>query len=68
MKPRQPIRVFFSPLSCRFYASRNYRLSPDGSIATVSETGRDDVTNDIAELIELHNIAFRLRDDPVGGS
>ncbi len=51
----KPIKIFFSPLSRRFYASRAYRQ--DGNVFTI--TGEKfDVTNDIAELIERHGITF----------
>ncbi len=56
-KPPKPIKVFFSPLSRRFYASRAYKQT--GNIFTI--TGEKfDVTNDIAELIERHEVTFRV--------
>jgi hypothetical protein len=60
MKPDQkPIRVFFSALSRRFYATKAYRVD-DRGIVTV--TGKKyDVTNEIAELIERHDITFERR-------
>jgi hypothetical protein len=57
----KPIRVFFSELSRRFYATRAYRID-DRGIVTV--TGKKfDVTNDIAGLIEQHEVEFKIRSD-----
>jgi hypothetical protein len=54
---RKPIRVFFSPLSRRFYASRTYRIDANGLVTVTGE--KFDVTDDIASLIEKHNVEFR---------
>ena len=56
---RKPIRVFFSTLSRRFYATRAYKLDPRGFVIVTGE--KFDVTNDIAGLIEQHNLEFRVR-------
>jgi len=62
----KPIRVFYSTLSQRFYATKAWRECPPPNGARYIEvTGEQfDVTDDIAGLIEQHNIAFkrRLRD------
>jgi hypothetical protein len=59
MPKAKPIRVFFNPLSRRFYATRAYTIDERG-IATV--TGEKfDVTDDIAGLIEQHKVEFRVR-------
>lgn len=61
MAPK-PIRVFFSELSRRFYATRSYRIDDRG---IVTATGKKfDVTNDIAGLIEQHKVEFRIIEDP----
>jgi hypothetical protein len=53
----KPIRVFFSVLSRRFYATRAYRVDDKGLVTVTGE--KFDVTDDIAGLIEQHNIEFR---------
>lgn len=52
----KPIRVFFSPLSQRFFATRAYREIAPGQIEATGE--RFDVTDDIAGLIEQHGVTF----------
>ena len=58
-KPK-PIRVFFSPLSRRFYATRAYTIDERGMVTVTGE--KFDVTNDIAGLIEQHQVEFRVRE------
>lgn len=53
---KKPIRVFFSVLSRRFYATRAYRIDDDGIVTVTGE--KFDVTDDIASLIEKHNVEF----------
>jgi hypothetical protein len=53
----KPIRVFFSPFSRRFYATRAYRIDERGLVTVTGE--KFDVTNDIAYLIEKHQVEFR---------
>jgi hypothetical protein len=53
----KPIRVFWSPLSRRFYATRIWREVSPGVVECSGE--RFDVTNDIAEIIEREQITFR---------
>lgn len=55
----KPIRVFFSELSRRFYATRAYRIDDNGLVTVTGE--KFDVTNDIAELIERHGVTFTKR-------
>lgn len=57
----KPIRVFFSPLSRRFYASNAYKEEGTGLVTITGE--KFDVTNDIAELIERYDVTFKVRDD-----
>ena len=52
----KPIRVFWSPLSQRFYATRSYREDPRGFVTVTGE--QFDVTDDIARLILHHEITF----------
>lgn len=49
MSTRKPIRVFYSAMSGRFYATPHYRETPlENGIAQFEITGRkDDVTDDI---------------------
>lgn len=54
-----PIRVFYSELSQRFYATKAYRIDDKGIVTVTGE--KFDVTNEIAELIERHNITFQKR-------
>jgi len=55
-KPK-PIRVFYSVLSQRFYATRAYRGDANGNVTVTGE--KFDVTNDIAGLIEQHGVTFQ---------
>lgn len=56
----KPIRVFYSHLSQRFYASRAWKVvktTDDRQIVEI--TGEQfDVTNDIAALVLEHDITF----------
>lgn len=61
MKARKPIRVFWSPLTRRFYATRAWRECKPGVIECTGE--RFDVTNDIAGIIEQEQIEFRVLKD-----
>jgi hypothetical protein len=55
---RKPIRVFWSPLTERFFATRFWREVP-GKPGLVECTGeRFDVTNDIAGIMEREEIEF----------
>jgi hypothetical protein len=57
MRARKPIRVFWSPLSRRFFATRAWREVAPGLVECTGE--RFDVTNDIAGIIERERIEFR---------
>jgi hypothetical protein len=52
----KPIKVFWSPLSQRFYASRAYKQIQPGVVEITGD--KFDVTNDIAEQIIAHGITF----------
>lgn len=56
----KPIRVFFSELSRRFYATRAYRIDDNGMVTVTGE--KFDVTDDIAALIERHGVTFKVRE------
>lgn len=59
---RKPIRVFYSALSERFYATRSWREIKPGLVECTGE--RYDVTNDIASIMEREEIVFtRVADD-----
>jgi hypothetical protein len=57
----KPIRVFFSELSRRFYATQSYRIDDKGIVTVTGE--KFDVTNDIASLIERHKVEFVASSD-----
>jgi hypothetical protein len=56
MRKSKPIRIFWSPLSRRFYASRAYKQIKPGVVEITGE--QFDVTQDIAHLILKHGIVF----------
>lgn len=58
-KPTKPIRVFFSELSWRFYATRAYTIDDKGRVTVTGE--KFDVTDDIAASIKAHDITFDER-------
>lgn len=63
-KPSQPIHVFYSELSGRFYASAHYRHDGKGHVTI---TGRKyDVTDDIGAAITKHGITFTEKEAPDG--
>jgi hypothetical protein len=59
-RAERPIRVFYSELSGRFYASQRYREEGrDGGPSFVVVTGKKyDVTNDIAAAVVRHKLEF----------
>jgi hypothetical protein len=59
--PPKPIRVFFSTLSRRFYATRSWREISPGVVECTGE--KFDVTNDIAAMIEQHEVTFVNKPD-----
>lgn len=56
----KPIKVFWSPLGRRFYASRAYREVKPGVVLITGE--KFDVTDDIAAQIIKHDIVFTEKD------
>jgi hypothetical protein len=55
MPKSKPIRVFYSELSRRFYASSQYKI--DGKAVVITGT-KTDVTDDVARAIVAHDITF----------
>jgi len=51
----KPIRVFYSTLSGRFYATRGYTIS-NGIVTVTGE--KFDVTNDIGAAVREHRLEF----------
>lgn len=60
MRKSKPIRVFWSELGQRFYASRAYKQVKPGVVLITGE--KFDVTDDIAEQILTKNIVFRPKE------
>ena len=58
----KPIRVFWSPLSQRFYASRAYKQVKPGVVLITGE--KFDVTDDIAKQIIENKIEFTPEAQP----
>jgi len=56
---KKPIRVFWSPLTERFYASNQYRDNKDGTVTITGE--KSDVTQDIARIIVKEEVTFTPR-------
>lgn len=55
-KPPKPIRVFWSALSRRFYATRAWREVSPGVVECTGD--KFDVTDDIASVIEREELTF----------
>lgn len=58
-RAKKPIRIFWSTLSNRFYASRQYREDKRHPGNVVIAGDKYDVTNEIAYAIEKYGIVFR---------
>lgn len=54
--PQKPIRVFYSPLTGRFYASHAYRGTKGG--VTIITGDKFDVTDDIAAAVLKYDLVF----------
>jgi len=52
---KRPIKVFYSPLSCRFYASQHYKFDAHSVVITGAKY---DVTDDIGHAVFEHDIEF----------
>lgn len=62
---KKPIKIFYSELSGRFYATDRYEI--DGNICIIKGK-KYDVTNDIGAAIKKHRIEFRKVGSVVGGA
>jgi hypothetical protein len=58
---RRPIRVFYSVLSQRFFATRAWKEVRPGLVECTGE--RFDVTDDVANLVKEHGIDFKKREE-----
>lgn len=58
----KPIRVFYSTLSGRFFATQHYKIDGDGRAVCTGK--KYDVTDDIGALIEQHDIEFSRAEEP----
>jgi hypothetical protein len=58
---RRPIRVFYSVLSQRFFATRAWKEVRPGLVECTGE--RFDVTDDVANLVKEHGIVFKKREE-----
>ena len=52
---KKPIKVFYSPLTERFYASQHYKQDGDFTVITGAKY---DVTSDIGYFVNKHDIEF----------
>lgn len=52
----KPIRVFYSTLSGRFYATSRYKEKENGDVVITGK--KYDVTQDIARAIDRYKITF----------
>lgn len=57
----KPIRVFWSPLSRKFYATRAYKEEKPGLVTVTGE--KFDVTQDIASVIVENDITFSEKEE-----
>ena len=60
-RKKKPIKVFWSELGQRFYASQHYRIEETRAIITGDKF---DVTDEIAAAILKHEIEFTARPQP----
>ena len=63
--PRKPIRVFYSVLSERFYATRAWKEIKPGIIEVTGD--KFDVTDDIAAMVIKHGVKFSPKAEAQGG-
>ena len=56
---KKPIRVFYSRLSGRFYASQHYKQLAGEDVEITGE--KFDVTNDIGAAVERYGLTFTMR-------
>lgn len=53
---KKPIRLFWSPLTCRIYATQQWKESRDGYVVVTGE--KFDVTNDVGRIVTEHDLEF----------
>ena len=58
MTKKKPIRVFYSELSGRLYASQHYKVTKDAVVITGEKF---DVTSDIGAIIKQYALEFTKR-------
>lgn len=59
--PDKPIRVFYSDISGRFFATKHWKETPnpDGKTTSIKITGKKyDVTQDVASAVVRHDLEF----------
>lgn len=63
MAKRKPIRILYSVMSRRFYATQAWKtIKMDGHTEVIEVTGEKyDVTDQIARLIDQHGVTFTAR-------
>lgn len=62
---KKPIRVFYSTLSSRFYATNKYKSEIINNMEKIIITGEKyDVTQDIARVINKYQIEFTVQEEP----
>lgn len=68
-RPDKPIRVFYSDLSGRFFATKHWKEkpNPDGKTALIEITGKKyDVTQDVASAVVRYDLEFVRVDEQDG--
>lgn len=63
---QKPIRIFWSGLSQRFYASRAYKQLGPGIVEITGE--KFDVTDDIAAIVLQYQVKFKPLQSPARAS
>lgn len=62
---RKPIRVFYSTLTGRFYASQHYREDERGFVVITGK--KYDVTSDIGQAVTEHDLEFTAVEEEEDG-
>lgn len=52
----KPIRLFWSPLTQRIYATRSYREDRNGFVVVTG--AKDDVTNEVGRIVTTYQLEF----------
>lgn len=56
MQQSKPIRVFYSRLTGKFYATKHYKINAKGQVLVTGK--KYDVTDDVANIITQFQIEF----------